>query len=1164
MPQATATPVAPDRPAGDGLIAAVPTQNRGLTVPTPAASAARGPLLAEYRLLLIALVLVVMVHGGLLLAGSYQRTYDAYVHIFFADHYARFWWSSWEPRWYTGFSTVSYPPGAHQCIALLSHLIGLRSGFVVVQVFALLNCTVGVYRWSQIWVDRQAAGWAAIAFVVSSSIAETVHVFGQLPTTFSLGFLLNSMPFAYRWVRAGSRRGLLLGVVSTAACTAGHHITTLFGSVFFAGPVLLVAVIDALRTPLAGEPPGSSSILDRGMVWPAIARRLRRVLPPLTRAGGYGFLLGCTLLIIVLPYWIYSHNDPILQVSIPHASRDNYLVNRSAGLVFWLIPWGTTVLVLPYALARGLASRMWPLAASLGLLTFLGTGGTTPFPKMILGGAYDILTLDRFTFWATISILPLVGAFVQSVTSGSLRELLLQRTGRRMSAILPIMLLIGHLTFTLFSINLTHYRPFQPQTIDVKPIVAFLDKDDHSKWRYITLGFGDQMAWLSANTLATTVDGNYHSARRLPELTSRPVERLEGAKYSGTPGIGSLEQFLAVPERYNLKYAFVNDHFYDPLLNFSGWVNLGPLENGIEVWDRAGVPPLPTVINRQVPVWQRLMWGTLPPGAIFSYLLLTFWSATGERVPRPLRALVGLGSRLTRRTWPARIAGSIDERLRRSAARLPDASVDPAGQRWHHWGSIVETFRRRSGRVISVRRRKTIALTIGLAMVLAGLAGLKPLIIKAEPTPEAVVFGYFDDLDFRRFPEAYARLDPDTRPDFAQYRRNLAQDGGLVASFGKLDEIRVRTLERSAEQAVVQTTLVNLTSLAKYTSSERMELRRIGGKWTIDLPAPDPTEPPEPFASRPGVRYIAQPAAPVTSGDTRATNVVDPPQLRLSEVKSLRVQGRWLVIGNVTNLDVDPVDVTVTAQLRDADSELLSTWNAAEAMQHQLLSGESTPFRIEFQSIAGTSKAAAEAKGGSLHVVDDASSSAPAVVKLDPSPVGPLVPLNGPVEFDPTSITPLALTAGAVVSSVDVTAKAVMTTRNLTRGLQLLDVHLTKDDAGTVQLTGRLRNDTPDEIAIPHLLMGYYAADGRLAWVDHAYLPHSISSQRERSFEVPIATATGLVNSGTTTRSFAGLAGTAGPAVPAHALPMTLRLPASSGFAGLSVSVSGYLRGANS
>ena len=71
-----------------------------------------------------------------------------------------------------------------------------------------------------------------------------------------------------------------------------------------------------------------------------------------------------------------------------------------------------------------------------------------------------------------------------------------------------------------------------------------------------------------------TVDGNYHSARRLPELTTRAVERLENSKFRGVEGIGCLQQFLTVPEKYNLKYVFSNDKFYDPILYFCGWHRL--------------------------------------------------------------------------------------------------------------------------------------------------------------------------------------------------------------------------------------------------------------------------------------------------------------------------------------------------------------------------------------------------------------------------------------------------------------------------------------------------------------------------------------------------------------------------------------------------------------
>jgi hypothetical protein len=51
--------------------------------------------------------------------------------------------------------------------------------------------------------------------------------------------------------------------------------------------------------------------------------------------------------------------------------------------------------------------------------------------------------------------------------------------------------------------------------INTLPIINFLNQDQHDQWRYLPLGFGDQMATLSYQTKALTVDGNYHSARRL-------------------------------------------------------------------------------------------------------------------------------------------------------------------------------------------------------------------------------------------------------------------------------------------------------------------------------------------------------------------------------------------------------------------------------------------------------------------------------------------------------------------------------------------------------------------------------------------------------------------------------------------------------------------------
>ncbi|NCC36350.1 MAG: hypothetical protein EOM24_30710, partial [Chloroflexia bacterium] len=126
--------------------------------------------------LFLALAIALAYHGALLLSGTYTHTYDAFVHIFFADHYARAWFDHWEPRWYTGFPMTSYPPGSQQSIALLSYFVGLKTGFVIVALFAVLNVTLGIYRFSKIWVSEEAAGYAALLLVFASCIAETVHV----------------------------------------------------------------------------------------------------------------------------------------------------------------------------------------------------------------------------------------------------------------------------------------------------------------------------------------------------------------------------------------------------------------------------------------------------------------------------------------------------------------------------------------------------------------------------------------------------------------------------------------------------------------------------------------------------------------------------------------------------------------------------------------------------------------------------------------------------------------------------------------------------------------------------------------------------------------------------------------------------------------------------
>ena len=102
----------------------------------------------------------------------------------------------------------------------------------------------GIYHFSRIWVSDLSAGYACLLAVLSSSYLEAVHIFGQLPSITGAALLLNACPELYKWIRHSKWSYFLTGVSIIACLTCAHHVTTIFGMVFFIAPVFGVAVLD--------------------------------------------------------------------------------------------------------------------------------------------------------------------------------------------------------------------------------------------------------------------------------------------------------------------------------------------------------------------------------------------------------------------------------------------------------------------------------------------------------------------------------------------------------------------------------------------------------------------------------------------------------------------------------------------------------------------------------------------------------------------------------------------------------------------------------------------------------------------------------------------------------------------------------------------------------
>ncbi|MGH8003106.1 MAG: hypothetical protein ACRECJ_00060, partial [Limisphaerales bacterium] len=255
---------------------------------------------------------------------------------------------------------------------------------------------------------------------------------------------------------------------------------------------------------------------------------------------------------------------------------------------------------------------------------------TTRLPALVFGEAWEWLTYDRFTFWAGLTLLPFFGI---------LFILFKRRWKERFTLrLIPAPLrraLIPALVFSVFAATslgswLTPYLfPTQPAPINMQPIVDFLEEEDHSQWRYLTLGFGNQFAYLNLLTSATTIDGSYNTARSLPELRESGIAEIDTVFWSslGIPAIRPIlkksgeygvrwgfvnsKQFM-IPEMLKKGWKFVNRGNFVPELRRDGWVFVKFLRNGVQVWENPQAKLPPPVQPPPVDPWTSFSWGVFP------------------------------------------------------------------------------------------------------------------------------------------------------------------------------------------------------------------------------------------------------------------------------------------------------------------------------------------------------------------------------------------------------------------------------------------------------------------------------------------------------------------------------------------------------------------------
>lgn len=504
-------------------------------------------------------------------SGFHRHAFDAYVHMFFADHYVRDWFSVFEPRWYGGFSVLSYPPLAHQLVGLASLVLGsLEAGYVGVMVTAMVLTPWCVGQAARAFVDDEAAAWAMLLAALWPTAHRFAWVYGQLPMLVATPFALLAMAQLHGLLGRGRPVHLLAFLGCVAATVSAHHVT----SIFVAGGCVLVG-LRHVATPEAGV--RRSHVLGRGLV-----------------AAG---LAGVVIALTILPFWRIAQGEP--QAEIPHHSRDPLWARAlSMELV-------EQVLVLAVALLGTAAAALQRkgTVAVLGLgvlgLSVLAGGTSTPLPQLLFRSQWRWLTYDKFHHWAALLLCVLFAAVLLAHV----------RRVARVAAALALVLLPA----SLFLVAHKTAEALQPPFVhDLGPVLDVLNGPDAERYRHLALGFGDQFCRLDLYGKSPNVDGDYHTARTDPLLRSSGVATLDASKYYPR-GFEVLADVLRRAPALSLRWVVVNDEAYYPPLLEQGFELVQVWENGVSLFERADVPPLPVATEPPPRSWH---WGAVPLSAL--------------------------------------------------------------------------------------------------------------------------------------------------------------------------------------------------------------------------------------------------------------------------------------------------------------------------------------------------------------------------------------------------------------------------------------------------------------------------------------------------------------------------------------------------------------------
>jgi hypothetical protein len=540
------------------------------------------------KLLIKVFTLLISVLFSIFLILQNFTVFDMHAHLFFSKHYKENWFYLKDQKLSAGLDLSTYPPLAHQIIALLSFIFPLEvSYYIILIIFWVLLSYFSTKFFLSYLKVKDEKFWLTYLFIFfSSGILITIFVFGQLTTIVGLAFGFISLYYFVEFLKRNSSRNAVLFSLSLSITAFSHNLSFMLIGLFY----LFIIIFE----------------------WKVFLKKLKQLILPLACA---------TLLISIIYHPSVARefsNSLVPSKEVPHWSRYPFI--SYVNFERWFSIYGISVCMLTLPLFLVLSKiKEWKRFLKLYLIAIifllLGLGRTTPLTKMFLGLEYW-LTYERFSLVSSIVLTSFFALFIPIQVPFKNRKL----------NFIPIIFLILFIGINLEWLYHSHALFFgnPVKTSDNKReeitsyVLSFLDNVS-SNYRYQTFGYGRPIGEIYLHSKLPTLDTDYFTGRTIDWIRDSGIDEIDQTKDKNF-----LDTFMSYTDEYSVKYILTFNDFYHQYMKLYGWKLLETRSfdgKNIMIWENPNKIKEISLKREEIGVFN-YMWGIVPLTTLSTFLIL--------------------------------------------------------------------------------------------------------------------------------------------------------------------------------------------------------------------------------------------------------------------------------------------------------------------------------------------------------------------------------------------------------------------------------------------------------------------------------------------------------------------------------------------------------------